>query len=216
MKLCFLFDASAATHYYFDKQDFQESLAFLLSLKEKKEAIFFLPVFCVAEVLNTFAKYRYRYNLIEPDLYKEIRSSFIEDVHNRKIFYCYYLNRYHNLNAEEVFETEHTTKTEFHSVNRFPTGATVEEKQRSIDSILEELRVRGSNLGKFYLSSYDILIVGMGMELMRFFGEKRLFIVTKDKRMKEICEAGRSKGLPKSIYLPVDNKNRIQERIKNL
>jgi hypothetical protein len=216
MKLCLLFDASAAAHYYLQKESFQEALAFLLSLKEKKEAIFFLPVFCVAEVLNTFAKYRYRLNLIDQEFYGKIRASFTEDVHNRKIFYCYYLNRYHNLNAEEVFEIEHTTKTEFHAVNRFPAGNTVEEKQTSIDSILEEIRAKNFKLGKFYLTSYDILIIGMGMELIRLFGEKRLFIVTKDKRIKDICEAGRSKGLPKAFYLPTDTKNIIQDRIKNL
>jgi len=216
MKLCLLFDASAATHYYLQKEEFQESLAFLLSLKEKKEAIFFLPVFCVAEVLNTFAKYRYRLNLIDQGFYEKIRTSFTEDVHNRKLFYCYYLNRYHNLNAEEIFEIEHTTKTEFHAVNRFPEGKTVEEKQNSIDSILDEIKDRGFKLGKFYLTSYDILIIGMGMELIRLFGEKRLLIVTKDKRMKDICEAGRRKDLPKTIYLPTDTKSIIQERIKNL
>lgn len=216
MKLCLLFDASAVAHYYLFRENFEKTLAFLLSLKEKKEAIFFLPTFCVAEVLNTFAKYRYRFKLIEKDLYDDIRTSFIDDVHNRKTFYCYYLNRYHNLNAENVFEIEHTTNTEFHAINKFPEGKTIVEKQKSIDSITDELKEKSYKMRDFYLSSYDILIIAMGMELMRFFGEKRLFIVTKDKRIKTICEAGRNSGLPKVFYLPRDDDKKIQERIKEL
>ena len=211
MNWYFLFDASAAHHYYLGKEEFQETLAYLIALKEKKQAFFFLPNFCVAEVLNTFAKYRYRLDSIEPDFYNKIREDFIDAVRNRKTFYCYYLNRYHNLNAEVVFGIEHTRNTEFQAINEFPQGRTFEEKMNSIDSIVRNLRSRRYPLNKFYLSTFDILIIAMAMELRRFFGERRVYIVTKDERLKTISEKGK---FSKVIYLPSDKVENIKARLK--
>lgn len=214
MKHVFIFDASAAHHFYIPKEEYRDVLAYLMSLREQNNALFFIPSFCVAETLNSFAKIYYRLNQIEKSLYEEIRESFINAVHNRKIFYCYDLNRYHNLNAEEIFPLEHSINTEFSFVgDKKPTGTTIREREQDLGRIYEELKAQNVDIRKHYLSSFDILLISMARELRRFFGEKRTFIVTKDERIKTICEKGK---LMKVIYLPASRLKDLQTRLNSV
>ena len=75
-------------------------------------AVIFIPAFCVAEVLNTFARWWYRERSVfaTADEYNFVRQTFIKHVHDRKFFYSYDLTRYHNLNCGKVFHKEHKTK----------------------------------------------------------------------------------------------------------
>lgn len=212
MKLYLLFDASAVKHYYLDREEFSETLACLWSLKNTKQAFFFIPSFCITEVRNIFAKHYYRYKLIDKDLYEKITKEFLDAVHNRNIFYSYDLNRYHNINADRIFEKEHTINTEFQAIGKFPKGNTPQEKERSLAEITNELTDRGHKIAKFYLSSYDILIIAMALELRHFFGEKRVYIITKDERLKTICEKG---NLSKVFYLPRDTSTKISEIVNS-
>lgn len=75
--------------------------------KANGTAFLYMPQFCVTEVLNTFARFFYRDKKIGGALYDEWRTQFIEAIRNRRILYCYDLHRYHNLNADKVYEIEH-------------------------------------------------------------------------------------------------------------
>ncbi|MDE2028092.1 MAG: hypothetical protein KGJ11_06095 [Candidatus Omnitrophica bacterium] len=212
MKRAFLFDASAVTHYYIHNPKFADVLAFLLSIKESEGANFFIPSFCVAETLNTFAKHHYRWNLLDADLYKKIREDFVDSVHNRKLFYSYDLNRYHNLNAEEIFPLEHTINTEFVFVDgEKPSGKTMADREKDLDRLQQKLKDQGVDFGKHYLSTFDVLLIAMAKELRRFFGESNTFIVTKDQRLSKICEEIR---ICKAIYLPATTIESLKARMK--
>ncbi len=190
MNYYFVFDASAAVHYYIKKDEFHETLAFLMALRQNRQAFFFLPSICVVEVFNTFAKHHYRYKILSKVLYDQIREDFINAIHDRAIFYCYDLNRYHNLNTETILPIEHTTDTEFHAINRFPAGATQLEIEESLEQITQDLKKQHYNFSQHYLSGYDVLVT-KALELRRFFGEKKVFIVTKDKRLAKIAKTGK-------------------------
>ena len=49
------------------------------------------------------------------------------------------------------------------------------------------------------MSTFDILIIAMGMELMRIHPPKNVFIVTGDKRIVKICKS--SDKFPKAILV---------------
>lgn len=75
--------------------------------KASGTAFLYMPQFCVTEILNTFARFFYRQKKIGEALYNKWRTHFIEAIRNRKMLYCYDLHRYHNLNADRVYEIEH-------------------------------------------------------------------------------------------------------------
>lgn len=63
-----LFDASAAVAIYYPAKPYLKRIAdYLLVSKTQKKSFFYIPSFCIAEVLNVFAKYHYRL--------KELKSS---------------------------------------------------------------------------------------------------------------------------------------------
>ena len=110
-----LFDASAIIHFFYEKEKYAPVLDYLLRRKEGNQSFFYIPCFCIAEVKNTFAKLRHRLKLISQEKYDEMLNVFTEDwIHDRKFLYPYYLNRYHNLNTDDIVKIEHTTKTEYH------------------------------------------------------------------------------------------------------
>jgi hypothetical protein len=127
-----------------------------------KGNFYYIPQFCIAEVFNTFAKWYYHSNendkkntntTLTSDQYKRINESFKILIRNRRVLYAYDLHRYHNLNCDKIFETEHTTP-----------------------------RKKGS-----WLSTYDILIIAMAMELQRIHGENNITILADDRRLLKIA-----------------------------
>jgi hypothetical protein len=116
-------------------------------------AFLYMPQFCVTEVLNTYAKFFWRLGRIGLDRYNKWRDEFIKAIQNRTIIYCYDLHRYHNLNADEIYELEHRTPY-------------MEEEKR--------------------LSSLDILVIAMGMELKRVHCSDNVLILTRDRRLLKI------------------------------
>ena len=162
---------------------------------------FYLPTFCVAEVFNIFAKYHYRKQLLSPELYQETCDKFSEHIHDRHTFYCYDLNRYHNLNLSRrrVYRTEHETLTEYEAVGANP-------RTTSEDKVREMYRAKfpKRSIGSHYLSGADLLVIAMNLELIRIVGE-RVYLVTKDRRMVEIArgitaeEAGTGRACPLKI-----------------
>ncbi|OIO00343.1 hypothetical protein COY52_03225 [Candidatus Desantisbacteria bacterium CG_4_10_14_0_8_um_filter_48_22] len=201
----YLFDSSVAIEWYAPKSTFRTQSEFYKSCalrakiafqKEEGKAILFIPSFCIAEVRNIFGKWYLRhkniFNSKNPKAhYETCFNKFIAHVHDRKFFYSYDLNRYHNLNTTEVIEVEHTTDTEFDASGLTPgTNNTIIEaefkKKDSHDSI-----------SKHHLTSFDILIIAMGMELKRMKGEE-IYLVTNDKRMALI--SSKKSEFPKPLY----------------
>lgn len=115
----YLFDTSVAVEFYRPKRSFTPvRLKHNRPLKEhiteqqfERKATLYLPSFCVAETKNTLARWRYREKNVfsGAEHYKSILGAFIAHVHNREFFYSYDLNRYHNLNADEVIPVEQKT-----------------------------------------------------------------------------------------------------------
>jgi hypothetical protein len=125
---------------------------------------YYIPQFCIAEVFNTFAKWRYctsesdksdkRNTTLTPDQYKQVNESFKILIRDRLVLYAYDLHRYHNLNCDKIFETEHTIQRE---------------------------------KNKGWLSTYDILIIAMAMELQRIHGKNNIKILSCDERLVKIA-----------------------------
>lgn len=115
----YLFDTSVAVEFYRPKKTFTlAQLRHNRSLKKhiteqrlKREATLFLPSFCVAEVKNTLGRWRYRQKGFFSGAahYDSTLRFFASHVHDREFFYSYDLNRYHNLNADEVIPVEQKT-----------------------------------------------------------------------------------------------------------
>jgi len=151
MTYCLL-DASALVLFY---QQANARLEQIFRHKAENKAFIYLPQFCVPEVFNTFARLRFREKRIDEQQYTEYRDIFSQHISNRKILYCYDLHRYHNLNAHEIFEIEHTVPYN----------------------------------GTKAMSTFDILIIAMDMELMKVHPPKQVVIVTGDKRIAMICRS---------------------------
>ncbi len=183
-RIYFLFDASAASHYYIDFDPYKDILTILFAKRAEGKAFFYLPTFCVAETFNIFAKYHYRRMTIDGDTYRKAFDTFAEHIHDRKVFYCYDLNRYHNLNLNwrKVYEIEHKTDTEYERLGINPKTTSDREAKR-----LYHQRFPDSSLGRHYLSGFDLLILGMAIELMRNLGEK-VYLVTRDERLVKIAQ----------------------------
>ena len=66
----------------------------------------------------------------------------------------------------------------------------------------EKLRQKNLNdhVGHYYLSTLDILIVAMGMELKKITGEE-VYLLTSDKRL-SLVSSKKPKEFPKSCYWP--------------
>ena len=199
----YLIDASVALEFYRPKPSFSTEQAyihsrnlrrFLTMQKENEKAIFFIPSFCIAEVRNTLARWLHREKNIfrSQEHYKAVFHTFISHVHDRKFFYSHDLNRYHNLNTTEVTEVEHTTETEFDA-----TGLPIGTDVRTINAKLQE-KDPYDHVGKYYLSTFDILIIAMGMELKKTHGEE-IHLLTRDKRLYLICSK-KPNVFPKSYY----------------
>ena len=188
--LTYLFDTSVVVEFYQPKAVFrsetyrQRSNRLRQRIARQKtngDAVLFVPSFCVAEVCNTFAKWYYRpYQrkrvfTCKAD-YERVRRTFIGHVHDRKFFYSYDLKRYHNLNAHEVYPIEHTTDTEFDA-----SGLPIGSAPGDVRDALEQQR-KQANLSRYYLSTFDILIIAMGMELKRLYGSS-VYLLSADKRL---------------------------------
>jgi len=193
----FLFDASVVHHFYIPNAKYKKVLDYLLSENQRGQSFFYLPSFCVAEVLNSFAKYRFRFKTLTAEKYKEVRDNFLDHVRYRKLFYCYDLHRYHNLNSDDVFEIEHSYDTEYTA-----TETTFGDDLETIGKMLKE-KDKNDSISKHYLSTYDILLISMGMELRRIL-KKNIYMLTKDKRLYNVCNEGFNQGkrFARPLHLP--------------
>ncbi|MCD5390306.1 hypothetical protein LR007_00290 [candidate division NPL-UPA2 bacterium] len=199
----YLIDASAICEFYRPKATFhsyddcRRSLSLKKHITQQKitnKAIIFIPSFCVAGVCNTLAKWHLRNGILTEPQYKTFFYTFISDVHDRKFFYSCDLNRYHNINTTEVTNIEHSTHTEF-DVTGLPIGT-------DKDTLNEKLKENDprDHCGKYYLSTFDVLIIAMGMELKRIHGTE-IHLLTKDKRL-ALISSKKPDIFPKPYYWP--------------
>lgn len=141
----------------------KDNMTKLIESGKKKEAVLFLPDFCVVEAFNTLAKWFWSPDDKRFATEKQYRGAYEQlerSVKRRGLYYAYDLHRYHVLNCDEIFKAEHTSPRE------------------------EDRRHPGS----FHrLSSFDILIIAMGMELTRIHAEQSVWIVSGDHRLVEIA-----------------------------
>jgi hypothetical protein len=201
----YLIDASVAVEYYRPKATFPSPAKYERSVRLRKhittqklaeKAVIFIPSFCIAEVRNTLGKWQFRLENVFSSRahYDSVFRVFIKHVHDRKFFYSYDLNRYHNLNTSAIIEIEHTTDTEFDAI-----GLPVGTDWKLIEGKLKE-NSPNDRIGRHYLSTYDILIIAMGTELKRITGEE-IHLLTSDKRL-VLISSKNPKNFPKPYYWP--------------
>ncbi len=193
----YLIDASVAAEFYRPpaslKPEHLELQERIVAQKYSKNALLYIPAFCIPEVFNTFAKWWIRQESVfaSQEQYEKTCKLFGVHIHDRELFYSYDLTRYHNLRCHSIFPVEHRFKTEF-DVTGLPKTA----KAGELDKKLKELD-QYDHVGKHYLSAFDILIIAMGMELEMLLG-KKVHLLTNDERLAKICQV--KPEFPKSHY----------------
>lgn len=170
----YLLDASALVLKYRPDPDerverAKKAMDAIEAQRKEREAFLFLPNFCVAEAFNTLAKWFWRekkfrtkeqYQTACKALERDVKR--VDEGDDGRRFYAYDLHRYHVLNCNKVFEVEHTTD--------------LEQDPRHPDRF------------KPPLSTFDILIIAMGMELKRVHAGQSVYIATSDKRLALVAE----------------------------
>ena len=201
-----LFDASAVVPFYSPKSENQtKAIAYLMARKANNEAFFYIPSFCIAEVHNTLAKNHYRLGLSSKPEFADQKTKFVDHIKNGKLFYCYYMNRYHNIISEEIASVEHQNHTEYLLTGIKPNP------NLQISDIEAALGKAGydSKIGKYYLSGLDILIIAMAMELKKLHGKHKVAIVSRDHRLIRITDTIKDSGIN---ALNLDDGNKVFEK----
>jgi predicted nucleic acid-binding protein len=159
--LTYLYDASAAVELYVPSRDAASRAAhFILDQRViHKQAITYIPNFCIAEVFNTLARKHLRPKGDEPKLsrqqHEDCLDRFRNDVHWGKKLYSYDLNRYHIVAVDDIIPREHDL-----------------DKETEWD----------------HPSTFDILVIAMAAELAYLGKPKETYLVTCDRRLKRVAE----------------------------
>jgi hypothetical protein len=183
VRYLYLFDTCALINYYRKDPAFPDIAAkfdYLFEQKGLNCATLFMPNFCIAEIFNTFARLRYRDNVIKNvEEYTIVKNAFRHQVRKGALISEYPLHIYHIYNADYIIPFEHQW-----DIGRF--------KQQ-------------------HLSTFDILIIGMGIELVKHFGDDNVRIITCDSRLESLCTKLRQNvndvikekyEIPKSVIYP--------------
>jgi hypothetical protein len=199
----YLLDTSAALHHYIPDKKITPQLDHIIEQHGLGKAFIFIPQFCVSELFNAFSRLYYRKKETYPQEYQEaylkdfkslpqndydrVCHNFKEDIKFGRLFYNYELSRYHIFNADHVITYEHQV-----DLVRFNPKTKKEEP--------------------WFMSTFDILIIAMGIELARIHGENKTYILTCDKRIKKIAEnmkqafegtgAKKKYNIPEHIIMP--------------
>ncbi len=153
-----LLDASTLL-LIFGEESLKEKSFDLLKEITSGDKFFYIPQFCILEVLNTISKWYYRevngQRKITLEQAKQSINIFSEMIRNKEYLYTYEFNQNHILNSNKIFPVEHTT----------PKG------------------------NKSYLSTFDIAIIAMGAELQFVHGKENFSIISSDKRLVDVSNA---------------------------
>lgn len=176
-KYLYLIDTCAWVTYYRGDEKTKKWIDYVIEQKGLNRATLFMPSFCIAEVFNTFAKWRYREGLrLSEDEYVEIKNKFRDHIRKGALITEYPLHIYHIYNTDYVIPFEHQLEPEQDT-----------------------------------LSTFDILIIGMGIELVKHYGDFPIRILTADKRIAWLSEKLRGVvndgirkkyGIPNNIIYP--------------
>lgn len=187
MKKYLLLDANVVAAYYLPRSSHQRislRMKELVSRLRKrgrapKPFVLFLPNFCIVEVFNIMRKYRFgKWNkkvkssggIISKREYHRIYRQFQKDIHNGKLFYHYELSRYHLLNTALI---------------------------GPIDNYYAYQRQRGKKKANpSPMSTFDSLIIGIGIELVRLHGRENVLLLTDDDRIYQMLQ--RASAIPKT------------------
>jgi len=149
------------------------------------ETQFVIPSFCIAETFVTLEKYRWgatwnkhvsKQTRLTPRAFKKARDAFHEAIHNGTKLLQIELNRYHVLCLDLIS----------------PINAAYRIK-----------RDRGAKKNVTPASTYDLLLVAMGIWLQRQLGARNLIIATGDERVALAVRRARSTKLARPMRLHV-------------
>ncbi len=173
-----IFDANVIAAYYLPHSStpkINNRVARIISLnkvkgRKQKPFIFFIPNFCVAEIFNVLRKYRFgkwnkkviRNGTISKKKFENVYSKFQKDIHNGKLFYHLELSRYHLLNTAFISPIDH----------HYAYGRTSGRQKKNPSP----------------MSTFDLLIIAMGIELVRLHGNGCVKIVTTDNRIYQMLD----------------------------
>lgn len=170
--LTYLLDTSAAVEIYMpDGSGDRFAKRVLNHIIEQKalfrEAILFIPNFCIAEVFNTFARKHYSPKDSKDKLsdveYGRCVAEFRDDIHWGKTLYPYDLNRYHVVATDKIVIAEHLLpRRDKHD----------------------------------HLNTFDILIIAMACELAHIGRREDTYLVTGDQRLSAVCDELKNIHLP--------------------
>jgi hypothetical protein len=112
--LTYLFDASAAVELYAPRSSKTEKVVrFIVDQKKThRQAILYIPNFCVVEVFNTLARRHFKDGALDRAQYESSLKGFRDDVHWGRTLYSYELSRYHVIAADEIIPIEHHVASE--------------------------------------------------------------------------------------------------------
>ncbi len=161
----YLIDTSAIIPYYVPSY-LTKKITRIIEEKQKGEAFLYMPNFCIAEVFNTFAKFCFRQKKITEKEYEACSNKFKDAIHNARLIYHYELNRYHILNIDCIAPFEHQYCLT--RIKKTPNG-----KEENED---------------WFMSTFDMLLISMGIELVKMMGNENVSLITCDKRIKTICD----------------------------
>ena len=160
---------------------------------------FLTPTFCIAEVFAVFEKYRWG-STWNPQVSKSLsaqkftstRQSFQNAIHNGSKILQVELNRYHVLCIDLISPINHAYKIKRNKPPK--TRPAKPKKPRTIHPA----------------STYDMLLVAMGIWLSHQYGRDNFTVVTGDERIFRVVERARSVKLAKPM------KNHLQSIARSL
>lgn len=124
----------------------------------------YIPNFCIAEVISVFMKYGFGHwnkhvqkaGKIDRRVYQRLVRQFQIDIHNGKAIYQYELSRYHILGINLVAPIDH------------------------------HFQVRRGRKNHRPMSTFDHLIISMGIQLAHIHGASNVCILTSDRRLADV------------------------------
>ncbi len=177
-----LLDANVAAAHYASKstrsKKLQQRSSELIDGARANNVQLLMPNFCIAEVFSVFEKYRWgstwnkhvsSANTLSSMEFESIRREFSTAIHNAASILQVDLNRYHVLCADLISPINHA-----YQIRRRGSKKSVQMKPAS---------------------TYDMLILSMGIWLKKVHGPDSFTIVTGDGRIGNVVRRAKSVGL---------------------
>ena len=172
--LYYLLDSSAYVKAIIDKDKPSKFKHNFIDEAKNGNAFLYMPQFCVAEVLNVFAKLyiapESKSESITEFQYKELCKLFRSQICYRYTIYIYDLHRYHNLCVDKLYLNE--------------LSANLRKKDKE--------RVDGDPFKKRFVGGLDLLIIAMSYELRKTYADEkkdRIILLSTDTGLIEVANS---------------------------